>query len=149
MLTNGRPPQAQSSLVQGSTSFGANMIPVIQGRPGGTTAASFHSAPAAGMTATPFMPVMPQGNAAHSDAPHVPLTQLQRVQGPRFQDQFAQPFRFAPSVPQFHLESSQQQQHTAQPTQFVRSLSKPQSSSQSGSDFGNLPRGGGSLTQNV
>lgn len=149
MLTNGRPPQAQSSLVQGSIGFGANMVPVIQGRPGGTTAASFHSAPAAGMTATSFMPVMPQGNAAHSDAPHVPLTQPLGVQRPRFQDQFERPLRFAPSVPQFHLESSQQQQHTAQPTQLVRSLSKPQSSSQLGSGVGNLPRGGSSLTQNV
>ena len=150
MLANGRPPQAQSSLGQGSTGFGPNMVPVIQGRPGGNTAASFHSAPAAGMTATSFMPVMHQGNAAHSDAPHVPSMQPHGMQGPRFQGQFAQPFQFAPSVPQFQPQSSQQQQRTTQPTQFVRSLSNSQTlSSQSGSGFGSLPHGGSSLTQNV
>ena len=150
MLATGRPPQAQSSLGQGSAGFGSNMIPVIQGRPGGNTASSFHSAPAASMTATPFMPVMHQGTAAHSDAPHNPSMQPQGMQGPRFQGQFAQPFQFAPSMPHFPLQSSQQQQRTTQPTQFVRSLSNPQTSSgQSGSRFGSLPHGGSSLTQNV
>ena len=154
MLANARPPQAQSSLGQGSPGFGTNMIPVIQGRPGGNSASSFHSAPAAGMTATPFMPVMHQGNAAHSDAPHVPSMQSQGMQGARFQGQFAQPFQFAPSVPQFQLQPShqphQQQQRTTQPTQFVRSLSNSQtSSSQGGNGFGSLPHSGSSLTQNV
>ena len=155
MLANGRPPQAQSSLGQGSIGFGTHMIPVIQGRPGGNTAPSFHSVPAAGMTATPFMPAMHQGNAAHSDAPHMPSMQSQGMQGPRFQGQFAQPFQFAPSVPQFQLHSSQQQQQqqqqrTTQPTQFVRSLSNSQTSSnQSGTGFGNLRHGSSSLTQNV
>lgn len=152
MLGNARPPQAQSSLGQSGTGFGQNMIPVLQGRPGGIAAASYHGAAAPGMTASSFMPGMQhQGQLAHSDAPQAPPLQPQGVHGPRFQGQFTQPFQFAPSVPQFQLQpSQQQQQRTAQPSQFVRSLSDSQTpSSQSGSGYGNLPCGGNSLTQNV
>lgn len=158
MAGNGRPPPAQSntgqpSTGQATTSFGANMVPVLQGRPGVSTHLSYPGQPAAGMTACSFMPVMQhQVGAAHTHGSNVSPLQPQGQNGPDFQGQFAQPFQFAPSMPQFQSQPSQQQQQRQQQMQhhgqFVRSpLGEQISSSQN--SLGQVPDSSSSLTQNV
>ncbi|KAL3140530.1 hypothetical protein ABBQ32_005110 [Trebouxia sp. C0010 RCD-2024] len=154
MLANGRPPQPPSGLSQGSTGFGSNMIPVLQSRPGSAGGAPFQGAPAAGLTAASFMPVMPyQANPAHSDDPQNPPMQphpSQGLQGPRFQAHFTQPFQFTPSVHQFQLQPSHQPQRMTPSAHLAQSLSSSQTlSSRKSSGLGNLPPGSSSLTQNV
>ena len=154
MPGNGRPPPAQSNMGQPSTgqvstTFGANMVPVLQGRPGVSTHMSYPGQPAAGMTASSFMPVMqPQVGAAHTHASRLSPLQPQGQNGPSFQ---GQPFQFAPSMPQFQSQPSQQHQQQMQHHgQFARSPRGEQaSSSQNSGSLGQVPHSSSSLTQNV